>query len=154
MLRLGLGHGGGGDTERGNPGCHPRSYPSPLRFARAVTDPSHASPALRLGPETQATHRIRAADLRLGLIVALYVIAELGAKSKIPANIGPFLGVVLGLALLAHIANRWLAPDANAVILPLAALLNGIGYVVIARWNPPHARDRPPGPPWASSCTS
>ena len=28
------------------------------------------------------------------LTVALYVIAELGAKSKIPANIGPFLGVV------------------------------------------------------------
>ena len=76
------------------------------------------------------------------LIVALYVIAELGAKSKIPANIGPFLGIVLGLALVAHMANRWLVPDANAVILPLAALLNGIGYVVIARWNPPYAREQ------------
>ena len=43
---------------------------------------------------------------------------------------------MLGLALVAHMANRWLVPDANAVILPLAALLNGIGYVVIARWNP------------------
>jgi cell division protein FtsW (lipid II flippase) len=74
------------------------------------------------------------------LIVALYVIAELGAKSKIPANIGPFLGVVLGLSLVAHMANRWLIPQANAVILPLAALLNGIGYVVIARWNPPEAK--------------
>ena len=52
-----------------------------------------------------------------------------------PADIGPFLGVVLGLALVAHLANRWLAPNANAVILPLAALLNGIGYVVIARWD-------------------
>src|ERR1700693_116536 len=76
------------------------------------------------------------------LIVALYVIAELGAKSKIPENIGPFLGIVLGLALIAHMANRWLVPDANAVILPLAALLNGIGYVVIARWNPPYARQQ------------
>jgi cell division protein FtsW (lipid II flippase) len=74
------------------------------------------------------------------LIVALYIIAELGAKSKIPADIGPFLGVVLGLSLLAHLANRWLIPQANAVILPLAALLNGIGYVVIARWNPPEAK--------------
>ena len=37
-------------------------------------------------------------------------------------------------------ANRWLAPNANAVILPLAALLNGIGYVVIARWNPGQAQ--------------
>ncbi len=47
---------------------------------------------------------------------------------------------MLGLALVAHVANRWLAPDANAVILPLAALLNGIGYVVIARWSPGQAK--------------
>ncbi len=69
------------------------------------------------------------------LIVALYVITELGQNSKVPADIGPFLGVILGLALVAHLANRWLVPDSNAVILPLVALLNGIGYVVIARWN-------------------
>ncbi len=74
------------------------------------------------------------------LIVALYIIAVLGQKSKIPDNIGAFLGIVLGLALLAHMANRWLAPQANAVILPLAVLLNGIGYVVIARWNPGQAQ--------------
>ena len=74
------------------------------------------------------------------LVVALYVIAVLGQKSKIPDNIGVFLGVVLGLALCAHMANRWLAPNANAVILPLAVLLNGIGYVVIARWDPGQAQ--------------
>ena len=77
-----------------------------------------------------------------GLVIACSFIAELGAKSKIPADFGPFLGVVLGLTLLAHMANRWLVPDANAVILPLAALLNGIGYVVIARWNPAHRREQ------------
>ena len=76
------------------------------------------------------------------LIVALYVIAVLGQKSKIPDNIGPFLGIILGLVLVAHMANRWLVPNANAVILPLAALLNGIGYVIIARWNPPYARQQ------------
>jgi cell division protein FtsW (lipid II flippase) len=76
------------------------------------------------------------------LTVSLYVIAELGAKSKIPPHIGPFLGVVLGLSLVAHMANRWLIPQANAVILPLAALLNGIGYVVIVRWNPPEAKSQ------------
>ena len=54
---------------------------------------------------------------------------------------------MLGLALVAHMANRWLVPDANAVILPLAALLNGIGYVVIARWNPrPRSAAGRPGP--------
>jgi cell division protein FtsW (lipid II flippase) len=70
-----------------------------------------------------------------GIVVALYVITSLGQNSKIPADISPFLGIVLGLALAAHMANRWLVPDANAVVLPVAALLNGIGYVVIARWN-------------------
>jgi cell division protein FtsW (lipid II flippase) len=74
------------------------------------------------------------------LVSALYVIAEEGAKSKIPPHIGYFLGILLGLALVAHLANRWLVPQANAVILPLAVLLNGIGYVVIARWNPPYAK--------------
>jgi cell division protein FtsW (lipid II flippase) len=74
------------------------------------------------------------------LIVGLYVIAEFGAKSKIPPHIFPFLAIVLGLSIVAHMANRWLVPDGNAVVLPLAALLNGIGYVVIARWNPQYAK--------------
>ena len=61
--------------------------------------------------------------------------------------------MILGLALLAHMANRWLVPNTNTVILPLAALLNGIGYVVIARSDhcyPGEARDRPSGPRPAS----
>jgi len=74
------------------------------------------------------------------ITVALYVIAELGAKSKIPEHIGPILGVVLGLSLVAHLANRWLVPEANPIVLPIAAMLNGIGYVVIARWDPPYAK--------------
>ncbi len=76
------------------------------------------------------------------ITVALYVIAETANKSKIPPHIGPFLGIVLGLTLVAHMANRWLVPQANAVILPLAALLNGIGYVVIARWDPGFAKSQ------------
>ena len=69
-----------------------------------------------------------------------YVIAEVGAKNKIPADIGPILGIIVGLSLAAHVINRWLVPNSNAVVLPLIALLNGIGYVVIVRWNPPEAK--------------
>jgi cell division protein FtsW (lipid II flippase) len=83
----------------------------------------------------------------LGLLVyaaaltsTLYVIASLAQKSHIPPHIGPFLGIVLGLALVAHLGNRWLAPNANPVLLPLVFLLNGIGYVVIARWDPGSAK--------------
>ena len=70
----------------------------------------------------------------------LYTIASLAQKSHIPPHIGPFLGVMLGLAVVAHVGNRWLAPDSSPLLLPLVFLLNGIGYVVIARWDPGSAK--------------
>jgi cell division protein FtsW (lipid II flippase) len=79
----------------------------------------------------------------LGLIVlavlltgGLYTLASLGKASKLPANLGPFLGIVCALLLLAHLAMRRWAPRADAVLLPTAGLLNGVGYVFIARLNP------------------
>jgi cell division protein FtsW (lipid II flippase) len=78
----------------------------------------------------------------LGLIVlavmltgGLYVLASLGKAGSLPANIGPFLGVICGLLLLAHLGMRKLAPYADPILLPTAALLNGVGYVFIARLN-------------------
>ena len=50
-----------------------------------------------------------------------------------PADMVPFLGVVLGLLVFAHIVLRRYAPMADPTILPVVALLNGIGYVFIAR---------------------
>lgn len=67
------------------------------------------------------------------LIVGMYVAASLGTRAAIPANIGPFLGALFGTLLIAHLANRKLAPNADPILLPLAALLNGIGYVEISR---------------------
>ncbi|HXX90954.1 MAG TPA: FtsW/RodA/SpoVE family cell cycle protein [Acidimicrobiales bacterium] len=67
------------------------------------------------------------------IVVCAYVLAAVGTTSKIPPNLGWFLAIVLGLSLAAHIANRLYAPDANPVLLPIATLLNGLGYVMIAR---------------------
>ena len=64
---------------------------------------------------------------------ALYTLASLGRTASIPADIGPFLGIVLGLVLVAHIATRRLARSADGILLPVAGLLNGGGYVFIAR---------------------
>lgn len=72
--------------------------------------------------------------------VFAYVLASLGQQARIPAHLGPFLGVILGLGLVAHLANRRLAPDANPVLLPIATLLNGIGYVFVARLNEQQAQ--------------
>ncbi len=67
------------------------------------------------------------------VVAAAYVLATLGRLAEIPANIVPFLFVILGLLLVAHVATRRLAPQADATLLPLAGLLNGLGYVFIAR---------------------
>ncbi len=82
-------------------------------------------------------------NAELGLIVlavlltgALYALASLGRSASLPANVVPFLGVILALLGGAHVAVRILAPDADGMLLPLAAVLNGIGYVFIARLDP------------------
>ena len=82
-------------------------------------------------------HR-RSAELGLVVMAGVitggaYVLASLGQNSVIPPIILPFLGVVLGLLVVAHLAVRFLAPGADPTMLPLAAVLHGLGYVMLAR---------------------
>ena len=82
--------------------------------------------------------RRRSTELTLvvmaGLITAVaYTLASLGANAQIPARIGPFLGLLLVLVGVAHIAVRLLARGADGTLLPVAVLLHGIGYVMITR---------------------
>jgi peptidoglycan glycosyltransferase len=67
------------------------------------------------------------------VVVAAYVLASLGRLAELPADIVPFFGVILLLLAGAHVATRRLVPASDATLLPLAALLNGFGYVMIAR---------------------
>jgi cell division protein FtsW (lipid II flippase) len=80
----------------------------------------------------------RSTELGLVLLAALitagaYVLVALGRTADLPPNLVPFLLVVLALLGVAHLATRRLAPGADPVLLPLALVLNGIGYVFIAR---------------------
>jgi len=67
------------------------------------------------------------------IILGAYALASLGRNASLPADIWPFLAVLLALLVGAHLANRRLARAADSLLLPIAALLNGIGYVFIAR---------------------
>ena len=74
--------------------------------------------------------------LAVAITGGAYTLASLGQTASVPANIGPFLGMIAALLFGAHFAVRKLAPDADGLLLPLVAVLNGIGYVFIARLKP------------------
>ncbi|HEY4331297.1 MAG TPA: FtsW/RodA/SpoVE family cell cycle protein [Ilumatobacteraceae bacterium] len=69
------------------------------------------------------------------ITAAAYTLASLGKNATIPPIIVPFFIALLGLLLVAHLATRLLARGADATLLPLAAMLHGIGFVMIARLN-------------------
>ena len=99
-------------------------------------------------PAPDATYRLPARRrTELGLIIlavmltgGLYALAGLGKAGNLPADIGPFLAAIFALLLVAHLAMRRLAPNADPILLPTAGLLNGIGYVFIARLSSHEAR--------------
>lgn len=70
------------------------------------------------------------------VVLAAYVLASLGLDSELPANVVPFVGALAVLLVATNVVTRLAAPAADPTFVPLAALLNGLGYVVIARINP------------------
>jgi cell division protein FtsW (lipid II flippase) len=82
----------------------------------------------------------------LGLMVlawiittSFYILAWLGARGHLPPRLWAFLSVIVILSLGMHVAIRRYAPQSSQILLPVATLLNGIGYVEIARWDPGRA---------------
>ena len=89
--------------------------------------------------------RRRNAELSLGvhvvaLVVGGYVILALAQGSTLPSDLGVFLAGITGLYVVANLALRRFAPGADGTLLPLVALLNGIGFIVITRLDPTQGR--------------
>lgn len=82
-----------------------------------------------------ARRRTELGLLVLGVVLTggLYALASLGKAGALPAHFGPFLAALFALLLIAHLGVRRWAPEADPILLPIAALLNGIGYVFIER---------------------
>jgi cell division protein FtsW (lipid II flippase) len=98
------------------------------------------SERLRRGPNPRRRTELGLLLFTSLIVVAAYVLANVGTTAKVPGDLGGFLAIVLLLALVGHVATRIYAPDANPVLLPLAALLNGLGYAMLARLDPHYAR--------------
>ena len=69
------------------------------------------------------------------IVGSAYALSALGETASLPVNLLPFLVTIFGLMGAAYFAMRKLAPNAEATLVPIVALLNGLGYVVIARLN-------------------
>ena len=92
---------------------------------------------------------MRARTVELGLLIIallttcvgylMVILAQQEPRSaadifgELQAEVGGFMAFVVGLLLAAHVVVRLLVPLADGLLLPLAALLNGLGYVMIAR---------------------
>ena len=101
-----------------------------------------AFPAYERGPKPRRRAEFWLLLMACGITTALYSLASLGQDGRLPLNAWGFLAAIFGLSLGVHLANRWLVPNATSVLLPIATLLNGIGFVEIARWNPVYAQQQ------------
>jgi peptidoglycan glycosyltransferase len=103
----------------------------------------HASTAVVPSKRSSVTEASPGRLTELGLLIlawiiitSFYVLASLGAKGHLPDRLGVFLTSIIAISLAVHVCIRFLAPNASQILLPIATLLNGVGYVEIARWNP------------------
>ena len=89
-------------------------------------------------PDVPKRRNVEAMLLLFALGIALFAYADVGKAmtGKTPANMIA-LGAEFGVALLAaHLVVRRFAPYADPVILPVAAMINGLGLVLIYRLDP------------------
>jgi peptidoglycan glycosyltransferase len=92
---------------------------------------------------TPLARRRRHAELSLGLLVAIvaaggFVLVALANGPKLPPGLNALLVWIGGLYLVAHVAVRRFAPNADGTLLPIAALLNAVGFVMITRLDQAH----------------
>ena len=69
----------------------------------------------------------------LGLSAVAMALVQFGAQGSLDLRVLSYTGGLALLVLLVHLAVRWLAPDADPFVVPIATMLNGIGITMIHR---------------------
>jgi len=67
------------------------------------------------------------------VVLLAYGAVGLGLRGKLPSGVPAYVIIFALIMLAAHVAVRRFAPYADPLLLPLAALLNGLGIVMIYR---------------------
>ncbi len=88
--------------------------------------------------------RTEAGLLCVGAIVVLSatLLESLAATNALPDHVVGFIAGLVVVAVGVQVVNRRLAPHADPVIVPVALLLNGLGYVMIERGDPSRAGEQ------------
>jgi cell division protein FtsW (lipid II flippase) len=98
--------------------------------------------AARVASGTHAPRRRNELGLLfVGALVVLFasLLPSLALSNALPAHEIAFIAGLIGVGLIVQAANRLLVPDADPILLPVALVLNGLGYVMIERLDPTSA---------------
>lgn len=76
--------------------------------------------------------------LMVGATVVIFasLLPSLAATNELPAHEIAFLIGLAGVLVVVQAANRYFVPNADPVLMPIALVLNGLGYVMINRLKP------------------
>jgi cell division protein FtsW (lipid II flippase) len=101
-------------------------------FSAAFTAPVASADAVPM-PRGRRRTELLMLTFAVGVVVLAYAFAGLGLNGKIPPSLPGYCLVFAAIMFGAHFAVRKFAPWADPLMLPLAALLNGLGVVMIFR---------------------
>ncbi len=102
----------------------------------SITAPAPAAdPTGPLVPVARTRRRTELSMLIFAFALVVFAFANVGfsLKGSLPSGVVEYLAPYVVIVLIAHLAMRRFAPWADPLLLPLAALLNGLGIVMTYR---------------------
>ena len=98
----------------------------------------HLIPRYQFGAKPRRRTELGMLVMVDAIVLAFWWTLEISRTNQSPQVWWPVVASVVGGSAVLHLANRWLAPRANSIFVPVIVLLNGIGFVTILRWWPLH----------------
>jgi cell division protein FtsW (lipid II flippase) len=102
----------------------------------SITAPSPAvDPAGPQAPAARGRRRTELIMLVFAFALVAFAFANVGysLKGKLPSGLAEYMAAFIVIVLVGHLALRRFAPWADPLLLPLAAMLNGLGIVMTYR---------------------